>query len=179
MHQTQKMSTFVILILKFLLILIPLHLIFIEWGAFKSFSIFITKIETPEGIVILDQLSFLPRTICCLGEMIGRLPLFIGLMILLKLFNNYKKGEIFSLQNIKYYQYLGWLFFLDALVARSLSDLIMIGGATLSNPPGHRYISLSFGTPNVEALFCGLLVLVISWIMREGYRLQEEQKLIV
>ena len=55
----------------------------------------------------------------------------------------------------------------------------MILMATLSNPPGHRYISLNFGTPNLEVLFWGMLVIVISWIMAEGYKLQKDQDLTI
>lgn len=179
MRQIEKMSTFVIIILNILLILIPLQLILTECTIFKNFSPFLTKIETPEGLIILDHLSFLPRTLCCFGKMIGVLPLFVGIMLLLKLFKNYKKGEIFSLQNIKLYRYLGWLFFLDGLITKPLSNLVMVAGATLSNPPGHRYITVAFGTLNLEGLFYGLLVLIISWIMAEGYRLQEDQRFIV
>lgn len=179
MPQIEKMSTFVLIILKFLLALIPLQLILTASGLLKNLDVFSYPIITPEGLVFLNQLPLLSRTVCCLGKMIGVLPLFIGIIILLKLFKNYKQGEIFSLQNIKWYRYLGWLFFLDGFITQPLNNLLMIGGATLLNPPGHRYISLTFGTFNLEALFCGLLVLVISWIMAEGYRLQEDQKLIV
>ena len=57
--------------------------------------------------------------------------------------------------------------------------MLIILMATLSNPPGHRYISLNFGTPNLEVLFWGMLVIVISWIMAEGYKLQKDQDLTI
>lgn len=42
------------------------------------------------------------------------------------------------------------------------------------NPPGHRYLSISFGTPNLSSLFYGVLVIVVSWVMREASELHDE-----
>ena len=55
----------------------------------------------------------------------------------------------------------------------------MVLTATLSNPPGHRFISVSLGTPNFEAIFLGLLLVVISLVMQEAQALQEENQLTV
>jgi len=190
MHNIQKVSSFITLILNLMLIIIPLVIIaqwsLIDWEPFRkliapSQSIVFEPITTPEGVVNFIDLKLTPLSRCIgvLGTVISQLPFFVGILILKNLFQNYKKGQIFSLQNAKDYQYLGGLFFLYGILAKPIGEMLMILTATLSNPPGHRYISLAFGTPNLEVLFCGLLIVVISWVMIEAYKLQDDQKLTI
>lgn len=188
MQRIQKVSTYLIWVFNFLLIAYPLFIVsrwfLIEWEPFKSLvregHIF-TPIAAPEGVVNLANVAFTPFTkmVWLAGNFIGFAPLFLGLLILKKLFANYKMGIIFSLQNAEKYKYIGGLFLIDAFLTGPLSQMLNVLAVTLSNPPGHRYITLSFGTPNVEAIFCGILILCISWVMAEGYKLQEEQSLTI
>ncbi|HUX80632.1 MAG TPA: DUF2975 domain-containing protein [Alphaproteobacteria bacterium] len=188
MHSIQKVSAYLIWIFNILLIAIPFWIItiwvLIEWTPFKTLLAqgFISKpIETPEGIVNLANLKFttLSWSIGLASALIGFIPIFLGIFVLKHLFLNYQKGNIFSLKNAQQYKYLGWLFFLDGMLVKPLCNMLQILSATLSNPPGHRYLSLNFGTPNLEVLFCGLLIIVISWVMAEGYKLQEDQSLTI
>jgi hypothetical protein len=57
--------------------------------------------------------------------------------------------------------------------------MLKILAVTLTYPTGPRTIVIGFGTPTFESLFCGILVIVISWVMVEGYKLQEDQKFII
>lgn len=134
-------------------------------------------IYTPEGLVNLGKVNWTPlsKIIGFCGQTLGSLPFFISLFILKRIFRNYQKGDIFITKNAHYYKYLGCLFFLDALLVKPINEMMLVISATFSNPPGHRYMSLSFGIPHMEALFCGILVLVISWVMKEDSFLQEEQ----
>ena len=188
MQRIQTISSYLIWVFTFLLIALPLwalfQWVFIEWQPIQNLMLqgFISKsIETPEGLVNLAQLKFTPLSwsIGLCGIIIGSAPVFLGLLIIRKLFQNYHRSHIFSLENAQKYKYLTWLFFLDALFIKPISNMLMILSATLSNPPGHRYISLSFGTPNLEVLFYGMLAIIISWIMVEGYKLQEEKNLTI
>ncbi len=83
------------------------------------------------------------------------------------------------MQNAQCYYQIGKLLFFDALLAKPISGGLWIGAITLSNPIGHRYISISIGTPNVMALLMGLLVVFISLVMIEGSKIQDEQQLII
>ncbi len=188
MDKIQRVSRYFVVVFNVLLIFLPMFVIiqwlFIDTGTIKNLldQGFLQKpISTPEGYVNLStiQWSFLAKFTGLLAQSIGLLPLFLSLFVLKTLFLNYQKGDIFSTINARHYRYLGWLFFLDALIAQPLSNLLMVLAVTLANPPGHRYISLSFGTPNIEALFCGMLVIVISWIMLEASKLHDEQQFTV
>lgn len=188
MDKIQRISRYLVVIFNALLVFLPVF-IMIQWLFIDSNIIknlvgqeFLQKsISTPEGYVNLSTVcwSFLGKTIGLFGQGVGFLPLFCSLFVLKSIFLNYQKGEIFSTVNASHYRYLGWLFFLDALIAKPLSNLLMVLAVTLANPPGHRYITLSFGTPSIEALFCGILVIVISWIMLEASKLHDEQQLTV
>ncbi|OGV41973.1 MAG: hypothetical protein A3F46_10225 [Legionellales bacterium RIFCSPHIGHO2_12_FULL_42_9] len=90
-----------------------------------------------------------------------------------------QKGAIFNLNNASCYSYLGWLFFLNAVFTKPLSDLLMVLAVTFANIPGHRYITISLGLPNLIAVFCGVVVIVISWVMSEATKLQDGQRFII
>ncbi len=188
MDKIQRVSRYFVVIFNTLVIFLPVSVI-IQWLFIDTDTIknlldqgFLQKpISTPEGYVNLStiQWSFLAKFTGLLAQSISLLPLFLSLFVLKSIFLNYQKSDIFSTINARHYRYLGWLFFLDALIAQPLSNLLMLLAVTSANPPGHRYISLSFGTPNIEALFCGMLVILISWIMLEASKLHDEQQFTV
>lgn len=188
MNKIQKVSSYLIHVFNIILIgypiLFTLQWVFKDWALVQNAllaGLFTNEIQTPEGLVHLSSLNFTPLSwgIGYAAGIIGFIPLFLGLIILKRLFQNYTFGSIFSLENVKKYQYLGWLFFLNALFITPLSDMLMVLSATLSNPPGHRYLSITFGTPNLEDILYGLLIIVISWVMAEGYKIKEEQNLTI
>lgn len=111
-----------------------------------------------------------------IASLISLIPVYISLFALKSIFNNYKIGAIFTNINACQYRLIGSLFFLNALLIKPLSDMLMVVSVTLLNPPGHRYITLGFGTPNLENLFYGLILMVISWIMLEATKLREDQE---
>ncbi|MBI2707292.1 MAG: DUF2975 domain-containing protein [Proteobacteria bacterium] len=188
MTRIQKVSSYLLIISNLLLIALPLFILslwlFMETLPIKeaiSEGLFFDFVRTPEGVVNLSMIKWNPLTkfIGFMASFVGLLPILLGLFVLKAVFRKYQKGEIFNAYNARYYKYLGWLFFLNALIARPLSDMLEVLAVTLSNPPGHRYITLGFGTPNVEGLLCGLVIIVISWVMVEGYKLQEEQEFVI
>ncbi len=188
MTRIQKVSTYLLAIFNLLLIILPLFVlilwVFMEYAPIKvaiSEGLFFNPVHTPEGIVNLSTIQWtpLPRFTGLMASLVGLLPILLGLIVLKPVFRNYKTAEIFNAYNARHYKYLGWLFFLDALLTKPLSGMLMVLSVTLSNPPGHRFVQIGFGTPNMEELLCGVLVIVISWVMVEGYKLQEDQKFIV
>ena len=188
MNHIQKASSILLVVFNCLLVATPCGIallwLCIEAGWVKellSQGILMKTVSTPEGLVNLSQVkwTFLSKSISCLGHSLGLLPLFLGFLLLKSVFKNYQIGNIFSVANAKNYGKLGLLLFLDALLTTPLSQMLMTLGVTISNPPGHRFVSLSFGTLNLEILFCGALVMVISWVMMEGSRINEDNRLTV
>lgn len=189
MTKIQRVSSFLLIFFDSMLISIPLF-ISIRWFCINIpipfFSnvmnaLGMTIIHTPEGILNITTVKWaLPlQFLGFIADLIGLLPLLISLIILKSLFRNYQKGEYFTLQNAIYYKRLGWLYLMDALFIHSLSETLMVLAATFTYPPGHCYLTISFGTPNLAALFYGVLIIVISWIMTEASTIYDEQKFTV
>jgi hypothetical protein len=188
MDRIQKVSSYLLVIFNILLVVLPLSLfilwMFMDYGPIKEAiesGVFFEPVHAPRGIVNLAKLPWDPLTkfIGFMGNLVGILPILLGLIILKSIFRNYRKGEIFNIINARQYKYLGYLFFLDALITSPLSNMLKILAVTLTYPTGPRTIVIGFGTPTFESLFCGILVIVISWVMVEGYKLQEDQKFII
>jgi hypothetical protein len=188
MFRIQKASYFLLHALTALLVLLPLKEVvfwsFIDTEIVQTFlesSLSKASIVTPEGIVYYNQIiwNFFNKSIFLGVSLLGLFPFLMGLYILKNIFSNYYHKEIFSAANAINYRWLGWLFFIDALIATPLSHMGMVLAATMSNAEGHRYISLNFGTPNLETLFCGFIIIVISWVMFEASKIQEDQHLTI
>lgn len=187
----QKLSSYLLVIFNILLIGVPLLIaflwIFIETKTadmgpvINFFGLFEKEILTPEGYVNLSTVNWTPslKFLGFIADIIGLLPFLLSLFILKSIFTNYKNCDIFNSINPISYRNLGFLFLADALIIRSLSDTLLILATTLTNPPGHHYLSASFGTPNLSSLFCGIIIIAVSWVMLEASKLYEEQKLTV
>lgn len=134
-------------------------------------------IYTPEGSVSLFTFhgNWMATLVGTTGAILCILPLFLSLLVLKRLFKHYQQGEVFSLRNAQQYKYLGWLFFWDALLAQPLGEGLKVVAATLPNR-GHTYLTLNWGTPSLQAVFCGIILIVISWVMIEASKLHDEQQ---
>lgn len=190
MNKIQRVSLFFRVIFQVLFIAFPTVLA-IAW------------MTTPDSVVMLGGLinaRFIPESYIApgtnhlggimhtlsgseklLGFAISCLPLIVNLFIiysLIKLFKLYEKGEIFSINNVRYIRNTGY-----GLLATQLINPIYEGviglALTWHNPPGHRYASISMDQTNIGILFVGLMVILISWIMAEGCKLREEQQLTI
>ncbi len=190
MNKIQKVSTYLLSIFNVLLLTTPL-IIILQWLFIETkvadappfinfFGILERTISTPHGYVNLSDVAWtLPTKFVAFGSDILRiLPFLLSLFVLRAIVKNYQKNEIFSTKNAVHFKKLGGLFLLNALLVKSLSETILLLGVSFTNPPGLglRYLTLSFGTPNLEALFCGILLIVFSWVMLEASKLQDDQK---
>lgn len=188
MNKIQKISSYLLLIFNILIVIVPLFMI-LEWifistkatdfsNAINFFGILEKTIQTPEGYVNLSTVTWTPM-LTMLGfcaDVIGALPFLASLFFLKKLFSHYRDGEIFTWRNAIIYRKLGLLYLIDALFIKSFSETLMILAVTFTNPPGHRYLSISFGTPNLSSLFYGALIITVSYVMLEASRLHDEHK---
>jgi hypothetical protein len=188
MERIQKLSSFLKTTFSFLSfsvpILICLQWLLIDWQPVKALvqiGMILKPIVTPEGLVNLAEieLSTTSKMVALLSNLLGAAPYIFGYILLHKLFSNYHQAKIFTSANSLIYQKIGRLTLLNGILIIPISEGLMVVTATLNSPPGHRYLTLSFGTPNLEVILCGLLVIVISWIMQEGQALQEENQLTV
>lgn len=108
------------------------------------------------------------------GEMVAQLPFWLGLGCLIQVFRRYARAEIFTLDNVRSYRTIGLLFFANALVAMPVSEALRVLGQTWDKGPGQRMLYVGFGTTNLENMVYGAIILIISWVMAEALRLQDD-----
>ena len=185
MNKIQKVSFYFVKVCNVLLILIPIIVTAI-WFLPESVSLagylqkqaLLNLSLTNDTTVILDgsntELIFLQKFLGFCGSIVSMASSYASLFFLRKIFINYENSSIFSLENARYYQKLGIYFFIDALIGKPAAEALFVLGATISNEVGNRVFSLSFGSRNLEVLFYGVIVLIISWVMIEASKLQEE-----
>lgn len=160
---------------KFFLILVLIMPLVPFWGWFfldvndTSFQeIFVQN----RGINIMAPLTIWSQV---LGFTASMLPVGAQMLIyyfLYQLFALYAEGKIFRIENIRYIRKLGFAMVGEqvALTAYGvLSSMIL----TMNNPPGQKQLMLSISF-NSKILLIALLITVVTWIMEEGRKLQEQ-----
>lgn len=183
MDKIKKVSLLFRIIFQIAFVLQPILLI-LFWVNFPS-KIF-TNMQTgaininfiPQNIIILYNMTWSMKL---LGFLISLIPLILIELIfyfLIKLFRLYEKAEIFSMKNVNYIKYIGYTMLVAQLVSPLYQGLIT-GVLTWHNPAGHRYATISLSGTNIAIIFTAILIILISWIMTEGVKLNEEQKYIV
>lgn len=129
----------------------------------------------PDDLKVLHTLS--PET-KFLGFLISLIPTGISMFIfyfLIKLFGLYERGQIFSTPSVKYIRNIGITVLVGELVNPIYLALIS-AAMTWNNPAGERLSTISISGTNVAMVITAVLIILISWIMAEGHKLQEEQK---
>jgi hypothetical protein len=132
----------------------------------------------PHDYPILHPLS---TTTHLLGFLVSMIPVTVTLFTLhylIKLFGLYEKGEIFSLQNVNLIRNIGYTLFIGQLI-NPIYDVLISLTLTWNNPPGHRLASITVDQTNIGILLVAFMVILISWIMAEAYKLREEQQLTI
>lgn len=128
--------------------------------------------------VDINTLSINLRLIACFIDMIETSVVLMSFNYLTKLFNLYSENIIFSYQNVHYIRKLGYTL-LWQVVASLLAQPLLSVVLTFNAPPGQHMISLGIGNQEISTLLIGGIVILISWIMEEGRKLEEEKSLTV
>jgi hypothetical protein len=183
MNRIKRVSLFFRVIFQILFIALPVMLI-IAWAT------------SPESLVVLGgviNMSFIPHPYVgnifhalspadrLLGFSVSAIPMLIELYILyalIKLFNLYSKGEIFSINNVRYIRNIGYALLITQIINPLYEGLMGIV-LTWHNPHGHRFASVTLDQTNLGIIFVAVMVILISWIMAEGCKLRDEQQLTI
>jgi hypothetical protein len=123
----------------------------------------------------------LPVEIRIVGFCVSLVPMIffiVKMVFLVKLFALYERGIIFAIGNVRNIRRLGWTMLLWE-VANPFYQLLLTFVISSNNPPGHRFVSISWNNIDVSTTIMAVIILVVSWIMREGVRLEEQQRLTV
>lgn len=105
------------------------------------------------------------------------IPLSVTLYVLytlISLFKQYEKGIIFSFGTVRCYRQVGYGLLVGQLLA-PVYQLLLSLVLTWHNPPGYRNMTMVFTGVNIGVLLIALMIIFLSWIMKEGLKIKEEQ----
>jgi len=160
-----------------LILLLPLASI-LFWVFFNPIYHSASSSMIPLPVPVTQDLSVLTRLLAAATEMIPLAAMIYGLLKLRELFGLYGAGQIFTARNVACFRSLGrtliaWV--VCDLIKNSLLSIVL----TLPNPPGQRMITLGFYSADFAAIFVGIVILIIAWVMDEARKIQEDQALII
>jgi hypothetical protein len=102
----------------------------------------------------------------------------MGLWLLIRLFRLYANGSIFTPEHVTYFRRLGYVLLVwtfSGILNHSFLTMIF----SLATSPHSLTVSLGLSSTDLTALVVGGIVVMISWIMEEGRKLQDEQTLFI
>lgn len=180
MSNIQKVSQWFKWLFQLMVIAMPI-LLMVFWidapspvsSAAASYGMVISYI--PKGINIIHPLSAETKL---LGFVISLIPLTVQMFVLyflIRLFRSYEKCDIFSYKNVCYIKYIGIALFVGQIFS-PIYQALLSAALTWHNPHGERYVHISFSGVNLGILLTALMVILISWIIAEGYKLKEDQR---
>lgn len=132
----------------------------------------------PLPVRVDHDLSGLTRFFAFLVDLIPLGVTLYGLQRLKELFLLYERGSIFTERNVECLRSLGktLIVWVGCNVARYAALSVVL---TLENPAGQHMLVIGLYGSDFAGVFVGIVVLMISRVMDEGRRMQEDQSLIV
>lgn len=166
------------LLFKAFLFLYPIMVIGTCMGWFSMFPIeYVASIRLPVD-VDLPSLRLTVRILSCLILMIPTVIVMFGFYYLIQLFKLYAKNTIFDLNNVTLIKKIGITFIVQAIANIIIQPVLSIV-LTMDAPPGGHVIAIGVGSHEVSNFVIGFIVVLISWIMEEGRKLEEEKQLTI
>lgn len=180
MNKIKIVSRLFRILFQITFVMLPACLILYWLGAPAPLSILGHSLNIdliPHEMPGFPMILHLSRQTRLLGFLVSLIPAVMLLMVfyfLIKLFRLYEKNEIFSLNNIYYLRVVATTVVIGELIFLPIYQGLLSLVLTWHYRPHFVIITVNF-----SILLLSLLLVLISWIMTEGYQLQEEQKYIV
>lgn len=133
----------------------------------------------------LSQLPLQSQYIGPLNKVLGALITAVPLALLLygtwhlrKLFEQFRQGKLFTESGAGHLHVFAWMLLTTVLLKPVVSVLLSLA-LTMNNPPGERAVVLTLGSNDFGQLFIAGALFAITWTLREGYRLSQENEAFV
>jgi hypothetical protein len=172
-----KISSRFVLLFKILIVLYPVFVTCSWFNLIEMQKDYFSFSRLPVDVDI-STLRFPIRLSAYLVNMIPVLFVMLGFYYLIQLFKLYARNIIFSFQNIFYIRKIALTLFLQVLAGILIQPFLSLI-LTFDAPKGGHTISIGAGSDEISSLIIAGIVLLISWIMEEGRRLEEESALTV
>jgi hypothetical protein len=170
MSDIQLFSKKMSILFQLFFIVTPIFAIVFWLNPEQMLSFGINPFPIPQAKVTFNTLSKI------LGFSISLIPTTVVMILFYRLstlFKNYQMGKVFSQENVFCYKKLGKFLFLLACVNFLCTGLMSVA-LSFQNPAGERFLSLSFGMPQIFPIIIGLVIIGISYVMEEAFRLAED-----
>lgn len=165
----QQVSRKLRYLLTVLLVLLPI-LSFFYWFFYNELPTGVYKVLPGEH----SPLAFSTRMIAYGISLLPIALMMLAIYSLVSLFKLYESAILFSLENVRYFRILGYSCCLWT-VASIISTVFISALAAASNEQQNGLIITRFEFIDLFALLIGLVSLLVSWVMYEGHKLNNEQ----
>ena len=111
-----------------------------------------------------------------MGMFVSLLPVIIDMLAIysvIRLFRHFAKNEYFTAGTVFWIQRAALFLLLNQLIYPVYTGLLSLV-LTIQNPPGQRMISFALGDQQLTLTIVALTILLISWIMEEGRKINED-----
>lgn len=133
----------------------------------------------PHGVAF--EPGLLSPVLRLLGFCVSMIPGAIAVWALLhlaNLFGCFSRLQFFTTDTARSFRQFALAVLLTGL-ARPIAGGLMSLVTTMGNTPGNRFVSLTAGDSEMTAVFLGVVLLVVAWVMEQGQRIVEENEQIV
>lgn len=117
-----------------------------------------------------------------LGGLIDSVGLIFDMLIcyfLVRLFKLYSEGQIFSLDNVACFRNLGLAVLFGKLATYIEQPLLSYVMTWMQNPNDAEFTVNFFRSTDLSVILFAVFLIIISWIMGEAVKLNEEQELTI
>lgn len=128
-----------------------------------------------EVVKSLSNLTISTKTLAFLVCLIPNVFSVLALYHLAKLFRLFEGLEFFSQSTVGALRKIGF-YLLGGQLTFPLYTALLSLTLTISNPPGQRILAVGFGVVELSWTALAIVLILASWIMDEGRKLQEEQE---
>jgi Protein of unknown function (DUF2975) len=170
LNRIQRVSGTFRLLFTVLIFCIPVATL-MYWLLFNYLPVGLTA-ELP---VVVNQA--LPLKTLLLAFLVSLIPASVaiyGIINLKELFILYEKAIVFSERNVKCFRRLGYTL-IYWVVANLIFVMLISIVLTFNNSPGDRMMVAQFGISDIGTLIIGAVVVLVSWVMNEASKLEDEQ----
>lgn len=133
----------------------------------------------PEGLAhaeYLRPIADLQPIYRLAGFLVSLIPAGITVLAcyyLSRLFGLFEKMEFFSAASVGCIRKIGWTLLIGQMIHPFYVALMTLA-LSISNPAGERFIAVELGAAEMKMIAIAAGIILISWIMEEGRKLQEE-----
>lgn len=174
----QKMAAFTVLLVAAMILINAATWFFpslgsVEGGYGIAFSL--SNALIPGALDVVDNLPLWQRLGAVVISSIPLLVLANGLLNLRELFRTYAKGDYFSISAATHMEKMGravgyWV------ILNFVCEPLLSLWVTMLAPAGQRFISMSFTSSSVVALFAAACVIIIARILRRAATINQENQ---